>query len=972
MDFEERTRKKGLQIFSHLNHKEGSSPFQKHWWYKRMMDWSMQNESFKNQMFRFVDVLPYLKTNSQVIEHLKEYFQDFENDKLSSALQMSLKLGGSLTAPLIARTVKKNIEEVGKIFITADKPEKALPLFQKIRKKNIAFTVDLLGEATLSEKEADSYYKRYIDLMDILSKESWSYNSLLDEDDQGRIPALNISIKLTSLYSQINEKAWSHTIEVFKERLRPLLRRAIKEFIFINIDMESYEHKDLILQTFKEIIQEKEFISYPHFGIVIQAYLRDSRNDIDGLIDVSQKRKTPFSVRLVKGAYWDQEIILAQQKNWPCPVFLSKNQTDENFENCTKALIDEYPFIKLALASHNIRSLSAGLCYLEKKNLSQKSIEIQMLYGMADSFRFALSQMGYRVREYATIGELIPGMAYLVRRLLENSSNESFLKLRFINKASAEDLLQNPKDKPFKSHTSFLKPTFKNEAPLDFSKRKVRDHMTETLKEFQLNQKTRPVLIKSKAYKTKEIFKRENPSFNTQSLGTVFMANKSLTDQAVKTAQLSFKSWKKVNPIKRAEYLDQLAEELLKNRYHFISYLIYEIGKPWSEADGELIEAVDFCRYYAEQMRKLCSPLKNGALAGEDNVYLYRPKGVCAVISPWNFPLAILTGMVSAALVTGNTVIIKPAEQSSLIAYELMLLFQKIKLPSGVVNYLPGYGEDIGAYLVKHNFVDVIAFTGSKKVGLEILSHSLEVKTSKIKRCIIEMGGKNSILIDDDADLDEAVKGVVYSAFSFQGQKCSACSRVVVLENIYDLFLERLIETTKSLHIEKSDKPLCFIGPVVDKVAFEKINAFLSQATPYYKKDVLDQTGYFIGPTIFTDLPLDHPLVTKEIFGPVLVVLKARNLDEALAIANRTEYGLTGGIYSRSPSHIEKTKNKLQVGNIYVNRPITGAIVNRHPFGGIKLSGVGSKTGGVDYLKQFMDPISISENTIRRGFATEV
>ena len=974
MQLEDHIQKKAQKVFEHLDQTPSKgSPFQKNWWYKRIMEWSMQNENFKTQMFRFVDVLPYLKTNSQIIDHLKEYFQNFENDKMSHAVQLGLKWGGRLTAPLVAQTTRKNIEQMSKIFITGSSPEKSLPVLKKMREQGVAFTIDLLGEATLSEKEALEYQSRYLELIDTLSKESWPHDSLLDTDHTGKIPHLNVSVKLTCLYSQINEKAWDHSIKMLKERLRPILQLALKNFVFIHIDMEAYDHKGLILQTFKEMAMEDEFRNYPHLGLVIQSYLKDSQKDLKELIEWAKERKTPITVRLVKGAYWDYETILSQQRNWSIPVFTNKNETDSNFEDCTKLIIDAYPHIKLAMGSHNIRSLVAGFCYAEQKGLPSHAVEVQFLYGMGDAYKQILHNMGYRIREYATIGELIPGMAYLVRRLLENSSNQSFLKANFIDKESLESLLKNPKEKSPESQLKLKPPSFYNEAPLDFSKPSVRALTTKALEDFQFDGPTRPIIIGSKKYKTKNTFKRYNPSLNTQCLGSVFMADKDLADKALETSLETFKTWKNVNPLKRAEYLEKLADSLLESRYELMSFLIYEAGKTWSEADGEVTEAIDFCRYYAQNMKELSLPLKTGTLAGEDNIYLYRPKGVCLVISPWNFPLAILAGMVTAAVVTGNTVIMKPAEDSSLIGYEFMKHLQKIQLPEGVVNFLPSYGEDVGAYLVKSQHICLIAFTGSKEVGLNILNQSSHVKGHTIKKCIIEMGGKNSLIIDDDADLDEAVKAVIDSAFKFQGQKCSACSRAIVLEKIYDRFLERLTEATKSLHLGEAKDPLSFLGPVVNKEAFEKIQTLIkkSPVTPHYQKNVDSSNGHFISPTIFTDLNFEHDLVQKEIFGPVLVILKAKDLKEAISMANNTEYGLTAGLFSRSPSHIEEFKNSIKAGNLYINRTTTGAMVNRHPFGGIKLSGIGSKTGGVDYLKQFMDPISISENTIRRGFAPE-
>jgi RHH-type proline utilization regulon transcriptional repressor/proline dehydrogenase/delta 1-pyrroline-5-carboxylate dehydrogenase len=420
--------------------------------------------------------------------------------------------------------------------------------------------------------------------------------------------------------------------------------------------------------------------------------------------------------------------------------------------------------------------------------------------------------------------------------------------------------------------------------------------------------------------------------------------------------------------------LDKLAELLNRDRYQLIALEILEAGKQWEEADGDIAEAIDFCRYYAREMRRLAQPRRVGRAPGEVSLYQYRPRGVSVVIAPWNFPLAILCGMVAGSVVTGNTCVMKPAEQTCVIGAFLMRAIKEAGFPDGVVNFLSGYGEEIGPVLVKSKATAQICFTGSKAVGLSIIEsagRTLEGQEN-VKRVMCEMGGKNAIIVDSDADLDEAVAGVLYSAFGFQGQKCSAASRVVVVEEIYERFAQRLLEAARSMPALASDEPDSFIGPVIDQEARDRILAAIeagkAEALVGFQGAV-PQEGWFVPPTIFIDVPASARVAQEEIFGPVLAVIRARDIDEALAIANNVEYALTGGIYSRSPANIEKAKQALEVGNLYVNRGITGAMVERHPFGGFKMSGLGSKTGGPDYLIQFMDPQVITENTLRRGFA---
>ncbi len=978
---EEEVIKTGTYILENLND-SSKSIFNKDWWYGRIMEWSMKKESFKTQMFRFVDVLPSLNSNKEIMKHLKEYFTNPETSESELPPVFNLGVGvGSLAPGLMASAIKKNVQQMAKMFITGESPKDALPLLKKARKSNITFTADLLGEATLSEKEALDYTNRYTDLMEQLSADSknWSTINLIDTDSLGKIPSVNISVKLSSLYSQINEKSWDSSVFILKEKLRPLFQKAIEEFCFINVDMESYHHKDLSLQVFKELVNEPEFREYRHFGIVIQAYLRDSISDLEELAVFAKERGTPFSIRLVKGAYWDYEVIHAKQNHWPIPVFTNKQESDANYEVCTEILLKNYPYILLAMGSHNVRSVAAGIGLAKKHNVPINGFEIQMLFGMADNIKQNLITQGFRLREYATVGELIPGMAYLVRRLLENTSNESFLKSKFADNIDTRVLLKDPKNNLEFSHCfEDNEPLpFENEALLDFTKKEPRKKMQSTLDSVRPNLgKEIPMVIQGKPVTSHKTFDRTNPSKPSELVGRIHLASAVEAELSIKAAKDSFLTWSNTPVEERSQVIDKLAQLILDNRYEIMAIEVFETGKPWGEADGDITEAVDFCRYYAQQMRELDQFKRTGSAPGEVTQYHFSPRGVTLVIAPWNFPLAILTGMVSAALVTGNTVIMKPAEQSSVVASKLMELALKAGVPAGALSFLPGLGEEVGEFLTDHKDIETIAFTGSKNVGLHIVNKAGLTHTGQkhVKRCIIEMGGKNAVIIDNDADLDEAVQGVIYSAFGFQGQKCSACSRVIVLSETYDLFLERLVEAAKSLEITNVENPKSYMGPLVDEEAYNKVQAFVNDAKKdhylAFEGDV-PKEGYYIPPTIFKDVDSKSKLAQEELFAPVLAVIKAETIEEAIEFANDTPYGLTGGLFSRSPGNIDKVKKDFQVGNLYINRGNTGAMVERHPFGGFKMSGLGSKTGCPDYLKQFMDPRCITENTLRRGFAPE-
>jgi RHH-type proline utilization regulon transcriptional repressor/proline dehydrogenase/delta 1-pyrroline-5-carboxylate dehydrogenase len=401
--------------------------------------------------------------------------------------------------------------------------------------------------------------------------------------------------------------------------------------------------------------------------------------------------------------------------------------------------------------------------------------------------------------------------------------------------------------------------------------------------------------------------------------------------------------------------------------------MVLETGKTVREADPEVSEAIDFCRYYADEMERLDSGVAYD-FSGETNRYHYQPRGISLIISPWNFPLAIPVGMTVASLVAGNCTLLKPAEVSSIIGAKIAEILVAAGFPKGVFQFVPGKGSTVGAHMVKHPDVHMITFTGSQEVGCRIYREAAELQPGQkhLKRVIAEMGGKNAIIVDESADLDQAVQGVVQSAFGYSGQKCSACSRVIVLQPIYELFLARLVEATRSLNLGNTELPGTKVGPVIDANAQTRIKEYIAkgrlQSQVALEMDA-PEGGYFVGPVIFRDVLPNHTIAQEEIFGPVLAVMQATSFDEALEIANGTNYALTGGLYSRTPSHIEQAQQEFEVGNLYINRGITGAIVARQPFGGFKLSGVGSKAGGPDYLLQFLEPRVITENIQRQGFA---
>ncbi|MBX9724407.1 MAG: L-glutamate gamma-semialdehyde dehydrogenase, partial [Candidatus Obscuribacterales bacterium] len=503
---------------------------------------------------------------------------------------------------------------------------------------------------------------------------------------------------------------------------------------------------------------------------------------------------------------------------------------------------------------------------------------------------------------------------------------------------------------------------YKPESFTDFSLPENEKAIKEALKtvEAQLGRQY-PLVINGEHIETSEQLVSTNPSRPAQVIGKFSKATKDHADKAMTAALAAFETWKKVAPEERAEYLFKAAKIMKTRRHELSAWLILEIGKNWAEADADVAEAIDFCEYYGREMLRLANPAPLTPMAGESNKLSYIPLGVGLVIPPWNFPLAILVGMTTASIVAGNTVILKPSSDTPGIAFQFIKILEEVGLPKGVVNFVPGPGASVGDYLVAHPKTRFIAFTGSKEVGLHI--NELAAKTHPgqiwIKRVVAEMGGKDGIVVDADANLDEAAEGIVAAAFGFGGQKCSACSRAILHKDIYDALLEKIVDRTKKLVLGKPEDKSSSFGPVASKSAYEGILKYIEigkgegRLMTGGKAHENPDNGFFIEPTVIADIKPEARISLEEIFGPVLAVIKADSWDHAMQIANNTEFGLTGAVYTNNKQHLEEARENFHVGNLYLNRKCTGAIVGVHPFGGFNMSGTDSKAGGPDYLLLF-------------------
>ncbi len=989
---EKKTRQIGRELFGRIG--RGPSPWHRVWWDERLMNWSLSDPQVRVQLFRFIDALPSLRSAGSVRRHLAEYLaQAGEHVPWWLKLAVGLAPAGSDRERLLAWSARSAAMMMARKFIAGATPEQATKSVLGLRDKSLAFTVDLLGEAVISEAEADLYQQTCIDLIRGLSTALNEVPEipLIDRDQKGPIPRVNLSLKLSSLTTHFDPIHTEVTLASVAGRLRPILRTAREMNAYVHVDMEQYFSRFLTYAIFCRVLAEPEFRDWPDVGIVVQAYQPQAEAELRMLLKWVESRGTPITIRLVKGAYWDYEVLTARRLGWPEPVFLRKWQSDAMYERCTRFLIDHHEKLRPAFGSHNIRSLAHAIAAAETAAIGPAGFELQTLHGMGDVIQAALVARGHRVRVYTPYGAMLPGMAYLVRRLLENTSNESFLKASLAEHVEIENLLRKPDEveamlnrtsrpTPRSLPRAEQPPPFRNEPVTDFAIAENRQAQTEAIEVIrQKLGQTYPLLIAGQEIRGDlPLLDAFDPSRSSRIVSRTAAASEVHAQRAIAAARSASAAWAATPARNRAEVLIRAAGIMRQRRFELAAWEIFECGKPWREADADVAEAIDFCEFYAREMIRLAEP-RHRDVPGETNACEYMARGVAVVIPPWNFPLAIPCGMTVAALVTGNTVVLKPAEQSPVIAWHLVRILIEAGLPSGVLGYLPGRGEEVGQALVNHPDVDLIAFTGSRDVGLLINRQAADTRPGQdhVKRVIAEMGGKNAIIVDDDADLDEAVVGVVQSAFGYSGQKCSACSRVIVLQEIHDIFLARLVEAARAVKIGPADQPDTLVGPVIDIEARKRILDYRELAKRegrvVFDAEIgeLADVGTYVGPLIVADVSPRARVAQEEIFGPVLAVLKARDLEEALKIANGTQYALTGGVYSRSPVNIDRVKRDFKVGNLYINRGITGASVDRQPFGGFKLSGIGIKAGGSDYLLEFLIARSITENTMRRGFAPE-
>lgn len=938
-------------------------------------------------MLKFLAVLPSLdhdKKGDQVkrilLESIRRLLEDNRKAKdlkkkgdqraLPGVTLWSFKMSGYLfkllPAKLLSFIVRLSVKKMAQRFIAGESIEKASAAFKSLAKTGRDMTIDQLGELVVSEKEADHYMNEILKLIDGIEQH-------VRPGDRNRAGILkaHISIKVSALCSHFKPEAFEYTYSHVAPRLQKILLTAKEKSVHINIDAEHYHYRDVVFEVFQRVLQETESLhDYADTGIVIQAYLRDGAAHLKEISRLAKERKLVMPVRLVKGAYWDAETIEADAHGHIAPQFLNKEETDIHFRQLILEILRDEN-LQLCLASHNFSDHIFARMARQKFFPTAHEIEHQCLHMTYEALSTAMGQMGWAVRNYVPVGSLLVGMAYLVRRIMENSSQVGVLTIMRSHKKQAR--MMTPQQvyleirelgaQKFDPLVAQVSDEFENLTPARhylkdeflLAQKAYQDFRDHHLGHFYDN----PFLDQRHSNsKLHQVFCSSDPKLL---VGETRFATAEDATAAVETCLQSFhhKNFSRSSWAQRSAIILKAAQLMMAQRAELSALISYEAGKSLAEAYGDVDEAVDFLNFYGRQNQKV-HQFDSSITA----------RGVVAVIAPWNFPLAISCGMTCASLLAGNSTILKSAEQTPLVAARLCQILWQAGIDRDILIHLPGLGHQVGQALVDDTRLAGYIFTGSKDVGMMIAKHAshrlIENKNEKTfypVKVITEMGGKNAIIVTANAELDETVAGILYSSFAHAGQKCSAASRIIVEESLRESLIERLKEAVADLEVTTAWDFSCAVNPVISQQDYQRLKSQIKQAAQEVEsfggQVIIDRSdeqlpGYCVGPAVFevsADRALDpESFAQKELFGPVVHIISVKDLKQAIEVFNSTPYALTGGVFSQSQDDIDWLSERMECGNLYINRSITGARVAIEPFGGFKLSGTGPKAGSRHYL----------------------
>lgn len=1006
----------GMEIFERAVE---ASPraWQRDWWLEQMTRVVDSDARLKAAVFQFVDCLPTLADDAAIARHLWEYLtaRQAPIPRCGAWILDCARRGGPL-AGLVGRCAHIGARMMAGRFVTGHDAASTFRTLQQLRHNGLAFTLDVLGESTTSHERADAYVKTYLDLMTDLCPltAGWPAAPILDDTDFGPQPRVNISIKLTGLDPHFDPICPEASIEAVCRRLRPLLRCARELSAFLNIDIESFKHRTLTFDLFESVLSEPEFRDFPDVGIVVQAYLRDGEHDLARMIDFARRRGTRFAVRLVKGAYWDSETTFAVRNATPPPVWTRKWESDACYERMARDLLEARQWIRPCFASHNVRTIAAVMGWAERLGAAPTGYEFQMLYGMGDPLKQAVARMGRCVRVYAPCGDMIPGMAYLIRRLLENTSNDSFLKQGFRDRTMYDRRLADPasarpssaplprlhySDPP--DDPAPLGRVFRHTPRWGFVLREQRERMMAALKSNPQPGHEHVLLIAGQPVSTESRFNVVNPARPSEVLAVVHLAGVPEADMATAAAVRAWPTWRDQPAMDRCRALAKWADVMEQARAELAAALVKQVGMLWREADAEIAAAIDYVRLHAQIAEVWCDGVRRRGVPGEDNVTRWSPKGVCVIVSDIASPLAFMIGTASAAIAAGNVVIAVFPAQVAASARHVLHLATEAGTPFGVLTGLPVGDESVALHLAQHGDVRLVAAAGSGRTCQTLHTASTIIRTGqrRMRTCLMEWHGDAAMIIDDDADVDAAVGGALQSAFRFAGQARDVVNHVIAVGRVYETFVARLREAIGSLRVGDPADPTTHIGPVIDATSRDVLQTFIEReeragrALGRGRCPIGSADGYFVEPILLSGSratatggvrhgPDGHADVSvhPEAKGPLLWLSRAESFQDAVRWVNDLPGARIAGVYSRSPMNIEQARRLLDVSTLFINRPTIGGEVDRHPLGASSVGGGeiartfagGIRLGDSRFLLNFFDARTVSENTLRHGFAPDM
>jgi RHH-type transcriptional regulator, proline utilization regulon repressor / proline dehydrogenase / delta 1-pyrroline-5-carboxylate dehydrogenase len=923
---------------------------------ERVQNWCLdmiaRDDLLLRQVLRFVALLPSLRYDQsrlEVVRALRENVRLLRRAQIQTPLPQSTRSRFlALAAQVIARVayilpprvvgwvIDRAVGVMAARFIVPESPAAIMGRLEELECLGRSASLDQLGELVLTQQEAERYADAVVRLIDLAATH---YGSSADRRllNEAGIPRAHVSIKLSALSTHFNPAAPETTAEEMRERLLRILRYAKRRGTFLCFDAEHYAYRDLALHIpAVALAMAPDLDDFQDFGFVVQAYLQDATAFVEQVAALARQRGHRIQLRLVKGAYWDAETAEAVAQDVPAPTFWNKVETDIHFQQLVLYILERSDVLALAVGSHNLREHTFAEIARAQLHPDAPVIEHQVLHRMSEGVARALVAVRWATRDYVPVGDLIPGIAYLVRRILENASQVGILA-QSREKLSAEVIATDPA-------LSLSELIARGEYAWDPAVRGV-DEGFRPSPPVRLHLPAERVAFATAVASTAV----DTPAF-------VMPADvPSMVQRAVRGAEV----WQALPPEVRSAVLIRAAEAMRARRLALGALIVHEGRKVWSEALADVDEAVDYLRFYARSAAHWHTVLKDRL----------QPLGVAAVIAPWNFPLAIPCGMTAAALAAGNAVLLKPAEQTPAIGAALATLLRASGVPPDALIDVPGDGQ-VGAALVADDQVDLIAFTGSWKVGAQIFFTSARVPTRRLRRVIAETGSKNPIVVTASADLETALEGTLRSAFGHAGQKCSACSRVLVDARLARPLAERLGQAARALRVGSAEDPATQVNPVITTADAERLRAAARGAAAEVLTTggcvVIDATGHMapadlVGPAVFllregVD-PVQVPSANEELFGPIVHIIPYATPDEAVRLANSVPYALTAGVFAQSAEDVDFFARRLDAGNLYINRPITAARVGVEPFGGFKRSGTGPKAGSDEYLLAFVDVV---------------